>query len=140
MVVTDVEPLGLPVLVRLYQLVGQKLVGGVFTHLDVGTSDYSWIVGTRLRLQPKKLAEQNPVGLNTHECFTEMDKDGDMEDVIGVGIQVLDVVVPEHSFKEFTSGECQSTLHEPGEHRDFVQFFSIGYGSSMAIRHRSISF
>jgi hypothetical protein len=69
-----------------------------------------------------------------------MDKDGDMEDVIGVEIQVLNNVVPEHSFEEFTGGECQSTLHEPGEHRDFIWFFSIGYGSSMAIRHRSITF
>jgi hypothetical protein len=121
MVVADVEPLGLPVLVQLYQLVGQVLVSGVLTHLDVGTSDYSWIVGTRLRLQPKKLEEQNLVGLDTHERFAEMDKDGDMEDVIGVEIQVLDVIVPEHSFEEFTSGECQSTLQEPGEHQNFVQ-------------------
>jgi hypothetical protein len=56
MMVADVEPLSLLVLVRLYQHVGQVLVGGIFTHLDTSTSDYSWIISARLRLQPKKLA------------------------------------------------------------------------------------
>jgi hypothetical protein len=57
MVVADVEPLGFPVLVRLHRLVSQLLVGGVFTHLDAGTSDYSRVVGAGLRLQPEELAE-----------------------------------------------------------------------------------
>jgi hypothetical protein len=121
MVVADVEPLGLLVLVRLYQLVGKVLVGGVFTHLDVGTSDYSWIIGTRLWLQPEKLTEQNLVGLDIHERFAEMHKDRDVEDVVGVEIQVLNVVVLKQCLEEFTSGECLSTLHELGEHWDFVR-------------------
>jgi hypothetical protein len=84
MMVADVEPLGFPVLVRLYQLVHQVLVGGVFTHLDAGTSDYSQVVGARLRLQPEELVEQNPVGLDTHKCLAEMDEDGYMENVVGI--------------------------------------------------------
>jgi hypothetical protein len=57
MMVADVEPFGLPVLVRLYQFVCQVLVSGVFTQLDAGTSNYSRVVGTGLRLQPEELAE-----------------------------------------------------------------------------------
>jgi heme A synthase len=61
--VADIKPLLLPVLVRLNQLVAQVLVGGVFTHLDVGTSDYSWVVGTRLWLQPEEFANKIQWGL-----------------------------------------------------------------------------
>jgi hypothetical protein len=86
MVVPNVEPLGLPVLVRLYQLVGQVLVDDIFTHLDVGTSDYSRVISAWLRLQPEELAEQKPVGLDTHKRFTKVDKDGDVEDDVGVKI------------------------------------------------------
>jgi hypothetical protein len=50
-----------------------------------------------------------------------MDKDGDVENVIRVPIDVLDVVVPEHALEEITGGKSQSTLHEPGEHWDFVR-------------------
>jgi hypothetical protein len=57
MVVADVEKLGLPDLVRFYQLVGQVLVGGVFMHLDVGTSNYSRVIGAGLQLQPEELVE-----------------------------------------------------------------------------------
>jgi hypothetical protein len=67
MVVADVEPLGLLVLVRLYQFVHQVLVSSVFPHLDANSSDYSRIVGTGLRLQPEELPKQNPVGLDTHK-------------------------------------------------------------------------
>jgi hypothetical protein len=123
MMVADIEPLGFPVLVRLYQLVSQVLVSGIFTHLDVGTSDYSRVVGAGLRLQPEELAEQNPVGIDTHKRLAEMDEDGDVENAIGVQIEELDVVVPEHALEEVTGGQCQSTLHEPGEHGDLVHVF-----------------
>jgi hypothetical protein len=95
MIVADVEPLGFPFLVRLYQFVRQVLVGGVFTHLDAGTSDYSRVVGARLRLQPEELAEQNLVGLDTHKRLAKTDEDGDVENVIGIQVEVLDSVVPE---------------------------------------------
>jgi hypothetical protein len=55
--VADIEPFGFPVLVRLYQLVRQVLVSSVLMHLDVGTSDYSRVVGAGLRLQPEELTE-----------------------------------------------------------------------------------
>jgi hypothetical protein len=60
--------------------------------------------------------EQNPVGLDSHKSLTEVYEDRDVEDTIGIKIQVLDVVVPEKTFEEITGRECQPTLHESGEH------------------------
>jgi hypothetical protein len=37
-----------------------------------------------LRLQPEELAEQNPVGLDTHKRLAEMDEDGYMENAVGI--------------------------------------------------------
>jgi hypothetical protein len=121
MVVADIKPLGLRVLVRLYQLVAQVLVDIVFTHLDAGTSDYSWVAGTWLWLQPEEFAEQDPVGLDTHKCLAEVDKDGDVENAIRVEIEVLNTIVPEHALEKIAGVQRQSTLHEPGKHWDLIR-------------------
>jgi hypothetical protein len=80
------------------------------------------------------------VGLDPHEGFAEVNEDGDMKNPIRVQVQVLDTVVLEETLEEVARRECQSALHEPGEHRDLVGFFSIRYGSPGAARHMSISF
>jgi hypothetical protein len=56
------------------------------------------------------------MGLDTHKRLTEVYKDGDVENTVGIQIQVLDVVVPERTFEEITGGERQSMLRESGEH------------------------
>jgi hypothetical protein len=71
------------------------LVSCVFSHLNVCSTDYSWVVRAWLRLHSEELPEEYPVGFDTHKGFTEMDKYGDMENAIGIEIQVLDVIVPE---------------------------------------------
>jgi hypothetical protein len=55
-----------------------------------------------------------------------MDEDGDVEYIVGIEIQVLNAIVLEHSLKELDGGKCQSTLHELGEHRDFVRVLLHG--------------
>jgi hypothetical protein len=99
MVVADVEPLGLLVLVRLYQLVRQVLVSHIFTHLNTSPSDYSWVIGTQLWLHQEELPEQNPVGLDSHKRLTKVYKIRDVENTVGIQIQVLDAVVPEKTFE-----------------------------------------
>jgi hypothetical protein len=42
---------------------------GIFTHLNPGTSDYSRVIGARLRLHPEEFPEQDLLGLNSHECL-----------------------------------------------------------------------
>jgi hypothetical protein len=105
MMVADIEPLSFLVLVRLYQLVRQVLVSGIFTHLDTGTSDYSRVVGVGLRLQPEELAKQNPMGLDTRKHLAEMDEDRDVENAVGIQTKVLDAIVPEHALEEVTRGQ-----------------------------------
>jgi hypothetical protein len=99
-VVTDVKPQHFPVLDGIDQLVGQVLIDGVLSHLDSGTSDYSRIVRAQSRLHPEKLQEQNLVGFDTHEGFAEMHKNRGVEDSIGVEIEILNAIVPEHPFEE----------------------------------------
>jgi hypothetical protein len=74
-VVGHTEPLRLPILVGIYQLVGEVLLGGILPHLDPCSSDYSGIAGAGLRLHPEELPEQDPMGLDPQEGFSEMYED-----------------------------------------------------------------
>jgi hypothetical protein len=60
------------------------------------------------------------MGLDPHECFAKVHEDEDVEDPIGVEIEVLDVVVLEKSLEEVAGRQCESTLHKPREHRNLV--------------------
>jgi hypothetical protein len=71
-VVRDVEPLGFPVLIGIYQFVGELLLGGVLPHLDPHYSNYSGIASAGLRLHPEELPEQDPMGLDPQEGFAKM--------------------------------------------------------------------
>jgi hypothetical protein len=82
-------------LVRLNQFVQQVLVGRVFSHLNASSSDYSRIIGAWLRLHSEEFSEEYPVGFDPHKGFTKMDKHRDVENAVGIEIQVLDAVVPE---------------------------------------------
>jgi hypothetical protein len=105
-VVRDIKPLGLLVLVRVDELIRQVLFDGIFTHLNADSSDYSRVVGTRLRLHTEKLPEQDPVGFDPHEGFAEVDEDRDVENAINVQIKVLDTVVLEETLEEVAHREC----------------------------------
>jgi hypothetical protein len=56
-VVSDIEPLGLPFLVRIDELVHQVLIGRIFSHMNGSPSDYTWVVGAWLRLHTEELPE-----------------------------------------------------------------------------------
>jgi hypothetical protein len=75
MVVRDVEPFRFPVLVGIYQLVEEVLLGGILPHLDSCSSDYPRIAGAGLRLHPEELPEQDPMGLDPQEGLAKMYKD-----------------------------------------------------------------
>jgi hypothetical protein len=98
-VVSDIEPLGLLVLVRIDELVRQVIIDRVFSHLDASPSDYSRVVGAWLRLHMEELLEQDPVGLDSHECFTEVHDDEEVKNAIRVEVQVLDTVVIEKTLE-----------------------------------------
>jgi hypothetical protein len=46
------------------------------------------------------------MGFDSHKCFAEVHKDKNMEGVIGIKVQLLDVVVPEKTFEEVASRNC----------------------------------
>jgi hypothetical protein len=94
MAVRVVEPLGLPVLVGVYELVREVLLGGVLPHLDPRSSDYPQVAGAGLRLHPEELSEQDPMGLDHQKSFAEMYEDSSVEDTVGVEVEVIDAVVP----------------------------------------------
>jgi hypothetical protein len=71
-------------LIGINQLVGEVLLCRVLPHLDPRSFDYSRIAGTGLRLHPEDLPEQDPMRLDPQEGFTEMYKDGGVEDTVGV--------------------------------------------------------
>jgi hypothetical protein len=104
-VVRDVEPLGLLVLIGVYQLVGEVLLGGVLPHLDPRSTDYSRVAGAGLRLHPEELPEQNPMGLDPQKGFAKMYEDGGVEDTVGVEVEVLDVVLPHEPLEEVARRE-----------------------------------
>jgi hypothetical protein len=83
MVVRDVEPLRLPVLVGVYELVREVLLGDILSHLDPRSSDYPRVAGAWLRLHPEELPEQDPMGLDPQEGFAEMDEDSGVEYTVG---------------------------------------------------------
>jgi hypothetical protein len=64
-VVADVEPLQLPILVGVYQLIQQVLPDSSFTHLHPGTSDYPRVICASLGLLPKELLNKIQWGLIT---------------------------------------------------------------------------
>jgi hypothetical protein len=76
-----------------------------------------------LRLHLEELPEQNPVGLDSPKRLTEVYKDGDVENTVGIQIQVLAAIVPEKTFEEITSEERLSTLRESGEHWNLIWIF-----------------
>jgi hypothetical protein len=63
MVVRDVELFGLPVLIGVYELVREVLLGGVLLHLDTRSSDYPRVAGAGLRLHPENFRNKIQWGL-----------------------------------------------------------------------------
>jgi hypothetical protein len=49
-----------------------------------------------------------------------MNKDGGVENTVGVEVEVLDVVVPHEPLEEVAHRERQPALRESREHRDLV--------------------
>jgi hypothetical protein len=119
-VVCDVEPPRLPICVGVNKLVRQVLLRGVFSQLDAGSSDYSWVGGTWLRLDPEELPEEDPVRLDPKESLAKMHEDCGMKNTVGVQIQVLDSIVPEETLEEIASREREPALHEPRKHWNLV--------------------
>jgi hypothetical protein len=69
-----------------------------------------------------------------------MDKDGGVEDTIGVEIVVLNTVVLQESLKKLLAGRANPRSTNRVNIGISSRFFSIGYGSPAAARHMWTSF
>jgi hypothetical protein len=128
-VVRDVEPFGFPILVGIYQLLGEVLLGGILPHLDPCSSDYSRVAGAGMRLHPEELPEQDPMGLDPQKGFAEMYEDGGMEDTVGAEVEVLDAIVPSSPLKKSLAGRDSPRSANRANIGISSGFFSMGYGS-----------
>jgi hypothetical protein len=60
----------------------------------------------------EEVAEEVEVGFYTQEGFTEMNKYGNMENIIGVEVMELDAIIEEKATKEIRCWEDQSALNK----------------------------
>jgi hypothetical protein len=127
-------------LVGVDELVREVLLGRILPHLDPYSTNYSRVAGARLRLHPEELPEQDPVGFDPQECFTEMDEDCGMENTVGVEVEVLNSVVPEEVMKKSLAGSASPRSAKRVNIGISSSAFSIGYGSPAAALHISTSF
>jgi hypothetical protein len=63
-------------------------------------------VGHWYWLHSEKFPEQNPLGFDSHKCFAEVHENRNVEDAIGIKVQVLDAIVPEKTFEEVAGWKC----------------------------------
>jgi hypothetical protein len=86
-VIGDVEPLRLPILIGVDQLVREVLLRGILAHLDPGSPNYMGVVGSWLELDSEEFSEKYPVGLDPQESFAEVHEDGGVEDTVGLRLR-----------------------------------------------------
>jgi hypothetical protein len=80
------------------------------------------------------------MGLDPQKRFTEVDKDGGMENTVGVEVEVLDAVVPHEPLHKLLSGSASPRSAKRVNIGISSSLFSIGYGSPAAALHLSTSF
>jgi hypothetical protein len=61
-----------------------------------------------LRFYPEKIAEKIPIGFNSKESFTKVDKDGNVADRVRVEMMELKPVEVKKATEEGTGGESQT--------------------------------
>jgi hypothetical protein len=80
--------------------------------LKSGTTNFIHGTFAGLWFEIEEVAEEVKVWFYPQEGFTEMNKDGNMEDRIGVEVMELDAIIEEKTTKEIRCGEGQSALNK----------------------------
>jgi hypothetical protein len=78
--VSDVEPMVFPSRDVEGEFIGKISVTGLLPKLDAGAPYNGWIFGGRLRFYLEKITEKIPMGFNSKESFTKVDKYGNVAD------------------------------------------------------------
>jgi hypothetical protein len=91
--------------------------------LDAGAPYNRWIFGGGLWFYSEKEVEKIPMGFDSEEGFTEMDKDCDMANGIRVEMMELKPVVVKKAMEKRARGEGQTPFGKMVKCDDFVYNF-----------------
>jgi hypothetical protein len=105
--VSNVEPLLPPPRQTSQEPVGDVLLFHPLPQLQSGTTDFIHGTLAGLWFEMEEVAEEVEVGFYPQEGFTEMNKDGNVENRIGVEVIELDAIIEEKTMEEIRCGEGQ---------------------------------
>jgi hypothetical protein len=91
--------------------------------LDAGTPYNGWILGGGLRFDSEEETEKIPVGFDSEEGFTEMDKNLDVANGVWVEMMELKPVVVKKATEKGARGEGQTPFGKMVKCDDFVNIF-----------------
>jgi hypothetical protein len=106
--VSDIEAMVFPSRDVGGEFVGKISVTGLLPKLDAGTPYNGWIFGGRLWFYVEEIAEKIPMGFNSKESFTKVDKDSNVADRVWVEMMELKPVEIKKATKEGAGGESQA--------------------------------
>jgi hypothetical protein len=121
--VFDVEPVVFPSRNVGGEFIGKVSIAGLLSKLDAGAPYNGQILGCGLWFYPEKEAEKIPVGFDSEEGFTEMDKDCDMANGIRVEIMELKPVEIKKATEKRARGEGQTPFGKMVKCDNFVYIF-----------------
>jgi hypothetical protein len=105
------------------EFVRKVLVAGLLSKPDAGAPYNRWIFGGGLWFYSEKEAEKTPMGFDSEEGFTELDKDCNMANGIRVEMIELKPVVVKKATEKRARGEGQSPFGKMVKCDDFVYIF-----------------
>jgi hypothetical protein len=122
-VVFDVELVVLPPRNVGGEFIRKVPIAGLLSKLDAGAPYNGQIFGCGLWFYLEKKVEKIPMGFDSEEGFTEMDKDCDMANGIWVEVMELKPVVVKKTPKERARGEGQTPFSKMVKYDDFIHIF-----------------
>ena len=125
-----VKPLGVPALQRGFEERREELA--VRPSLQADSSKDLGVVCARLEFEKIVVFKKIEIGRNGKESFAEMDKDGDLQNGVGMKIYQLNVVILQQLTEERTTRETEPPLEIGFEHHYLVciggrQFLTLGW-------------
>jgi hypothetical protein len=100
---TDTEPPLPPPRQTSREFVGDVLLFHPLSQLEPGTTDFIHATDVGLWLEMEEVAEEVEVGFYPQEGFTEMFKDRNVENKVGVEVMELDAIIEKKTAKEIRS-------------------------------------
>jgi hypothetical protein len=104
----DIKPMGFPPRNVGGEFVRKILVAGLLSELDAGAPYNGRILGGGLWFDAEEEAEKIPVGFDSKEGFTEMDKNRDVVNGVRVEVMELKPIIVKEATGKRTRGEGQT--------------------------------